>query len=74
MHHYGFMRGNIDEERDEFHVVLFNAETEGELMISGKVSKILNVREGGTLTPEYVGDVIAGALNYATRYEGEAMT
>jgi hypothetical protein len=64
MHHYGFLRGSVNEEEDEFHLVLFNAETEGELTISGKVSEILNTRDMPTV--EFVGNVIAGALNDAT--------
>jgi len=72
VHHYGFLRANINEEKDEFHLVLFNAETEGELTISGKVSKTLKIRDMPTI--EFFGNVIADALNDATRREGEAMT
>jgi hypothetical protein len=73
MHHYGFLHGSINEEADEFHVVLFNAETQGELTISGKVSKTLNIRDEGTLTVEFVGNAIADALNEGTRLTGEAL-
>jgi hypothetical protein len=74
MHHYGFLRGSIVEDKDEFHLVLFNAETKGELMISGKISKTFNIREEGIPTVEFCGNVIADALNDATHRGGGALT
>ena len=65
--------GSINEETDEFHVVLFNAETQGELTISGKVSKTLNIRDEDMLTVEFVGNAIADALNEGTRQRGETL-
>ena len=71
MHHYGFLRGSITEEEDEFHLVLFNAETGGQLTISGKLSERFFP---DVPTVEFFGNVIADALNEATSSEGEAMT
>ena len=73
MHHFRFLQAEVNEEADEFNITLFNVETEGEITVTGKVSKTFVNREADTAAVESIGREIAKALNDASGLAGEAL-